>query len=309
MKKPLKNIAASVRDRLSAIQRQSGRDYQGLMVQYALERLLYRLSVSAYRDRFLLKGAMLFTIWQGAPHRMTRDLDLLGFGDPSIASLEAIFRELCTLVIDDDGLTLDAATVKGSEIRAEALYVGVRLILLAHIGSAKFPLQIDVDFGDDFLGIPEEVTMPSLLDMPEAHLRAYRRETVISEKLEAVVTLGLQNSRLKDYFDFWFLGHRFAFEGDVLASSITGTFSRRGTRLPSTLPRGLSAEYSSDPARVAAWDAFWRKAGSREENPSLAIVVQFVAIFLGPPISAANRGEQFKESWRPGGPWRESDKQ
>ena len=124
MKKPLKNIAASVRDRLSAIQRQSGRDYQVLMVQYALERLLYRLSVSAYRDRLLLKGAMLFTIWQGAPHRMTRDLDLLGFGDPSIASLEAIFRELCTLVIDDDGLTLDAATVKGSEIRAEALYVG-----------------------------------------------------------------------------------------------------------------------------------------------------------------------------------------
>lgn len=296
-------MAASVRDRLITIQRQSGRDYQGLMVQYALERLLYRLSVSAHRERFLLKGAMLFTIWQGAPHRMTRDLDLLGFGDPSIADLEAVFRELCTLHVEDDGLTLDAVSVKGSEIRAESLYVGVRLVVMAHLGTARFPLQIDVGFGDDFLGIPEEVSMPSLLDMPEAQLRAYRRETVIAEKLEAVVILGLQNSRLKDYFDFWFLGHRFTFDGEVLASSITGTFSRRGTLVPSTLPRGLSKEYSSDPARVTAWDAFWRKTGSQEEKPSLEMVVEFIATFLGPALIAANRNEHFKGNWHPGGPW------
>ena len=126
---------------------------------------------------------------------------------------------------------------------------------------------------------------------------------MIAEKLEAVVTLGLQNSRLKDYFDFWFLAHRFAFDGEVLTSSITGTFARRQTPLPAVLPRGLSAEYSSDPARIAAWDAFWRKAGTDDEKPSLDSLVQFIAPFLAPPLHAASKGEVFKQTWPPGGPW------
>jgi len=301
--RPLKNVAASVRERLSMLRRESGRDYQGLMVQYALERLLYRLSVSPYRERFLLKGAILFTIWQGAPHRMTRDLDLLGFGEASIETLVRVFREICTHSVDDDGVIFDAASVKGGEIRAEALYVGVRITLTALLDSARLPLQIDVGFGDDFRGIPDEVTMPSLLGMPAARIRAYRRETVIAEKLEAMVTLGLQNSRLKDYFDLWFLGHRFPFDGEALAVSIKGTFARRQTKVPAGLPRGLTAQYSSDPARLAAWNGFWRKTGISGEKPSLEAVVQFIAEFLGPVLHAVQSDGEFHGTWPSSGPW------
>lgn len=148
-KRPLTNVAASVRARLSVLRQESGRDYQGLMVQYALERLLYRLSVSSHRERFLLKGAMLFTVWQGAPHRMTRDLDLLGFGDASVESLVGVFQEICAQAVEDDGMVFEASSVKGSGIRAQALYVGLRVTLTALLDSARLPLQIDVGFGDD----------------------------------------------------------------------------------------------------------------------------------------------------------------
>ncbi|RYD34475.1 MAG: nucleotidyl transferase AbiEii/AbiGii toxin family protein [Verrucomicrobiaceae bacterium] len=304
-KRPLKNVAASVRERLSMLRRESGRDYQGLMIQYALERLLHRLSVSSHRERFLLKGAMLFTIWQGAPHRMTRDLDLLGLGDASIGTLVEVFRGICVQSVQDDGMIFDAASVKGTEIRAEARYVGVRITLTALLDSARLPLQIDVGFGDDFRGVPDEVTMPSLLDMPAPQLRAYRRETVIAEKFEAMVTLGLQNSRLKDYFDLWFLGHRFAFDGAVLAASVVGTFARRQTRLPEGIPRGLTSQYSSDPAHLTAWNSFWRKTGIKEEKPSLEAVVQFIVEFLGPVIQAAGSSGKFRGTWAPGGPWQD----
>jgi hypothetical protein len=302
-KRPLVNVGASVRQRLSAIQGKTGRDYQGLMVQYALERLLYRLSVSPHRDRFLVKGAMLFTIWNGSPHRMTRDLDLLGSGDPDIGRLMSVFKDLAALPVGDDGVAFDPGSVQGEAIRAEARYSGSRIEMLARLGSARLQLQIDIGFGDDYLGKADEVTLPSLLGMPAARLKAYRRETVLAEKLEAMVQLGLLNSRLKDYYDCWFLGRNFEFEGDDLSSSIAATFRRRDTPLPPDLPRGLGKDYWSDPARITAWKAFWKKAGTGEEQPELEDVAGFISEFLGPPLLAAARGESFARSWPPGGPW------
>jgi hypothetical protein len=306
MKNPM-NVAASVRQRLSNVQAQTGRDYQGLMIQYALERLLYRLSVSPYCDRFLVKGAMLFTVWNGSPHRMTRDLDLLGFGDPDIGRIEGIFRELATLSLADDGVVFDSNSVQGSEIRAEALYSGIRIKMGAKLASARLDLQIDVGFGDDFMGKPDEISLPTLLlEMPVPHLKAYRRETVLAEKLEAMVKLDLINTRLKDYYDCWFLGKNFDFDGQDLSSSIAATFARRKTPLPQEIPRGLTEAYWSDPPRIAAWNAFWRKAGTGTERPKLETVVCFIAVFLGPPLLSAAQSETFVQSWQTAGPWSEA---
>lgn len=302
-KRPVTNMAASVRSRLAAVRESTGRDYQGLMIQYAFERLLYRLSVSSHRHLFLVKGAMLFTVWQGSPHRMTRDLDLLGSGEPGIGRLEHIFRELAELPVEDDGILFDSASVKGAEIRAEARYTGIRIDMTAKLDSAKLALQIDIGFGDDFQDKPDEISLPSLLDMPSPQLKAYRRETVLAEKLEAVVQLGLLNTRLKDYFDIWFLGHNFAFEGPALSSSIKATFTRRQTPLPTGIPRGLTEDYWNDSSKVAAWNAFYKKAGVAADKPGLETVVRFVAAFLGPPLLAAVRDEAFESHWPAGGPW------
>jgi predicted nucleotidyltransferase component of viral defense system len=302
-KRPLVNVAASVRQRLSAIQGKTGRDYQGLMVQYALERLLYRLSVSPHRDHFLVKGAMLFTIWNGSPHRMTRDLDLLGSGDPDIGRLVSIFKDLASLPVEDDGVAFDPDTVRGKDIRAEARYSGCRIEMLARLDSARLQLQIDIGFGDDYLDKADEVTLPSLLGMPAPQFKAYRRETVLAEKLEAMVQLGLLNSRLKDYYDCWFLGRNFPFDGEELSQSIAATFKRRATPLSPDLPRGLGKDYWSDPSRIAAWKAFWKKAGTGEEQPELEHVAGFIAEFLGPPLLAAARSESFAHFWPTGGPW------
>jgi len=296
------NVSESIRDRLLNLHRSSGTEYQRLMNQYALERLLYRLSVSAHRDGFLLKGAMLFTVWEGAPHRMTKDLDLLGFGDPAVAGLVEKFRGLCALAVADDGLSFDAASVQGGEIREAASYPGVRITMKAMMGAARINLQIDIGFGDDCRE-PEEVVVPSLLDMPAPQLRAYRKETVVAEKLEAIHLLGLQNTRLKDYFDLWFLGSRFDFDGAVLATTIAATFARRGSKFPAGLPRGLSDEFWNDSRQIAAWKAFWRKSDAGSQMPSLEEVARFIGDFVGQPLREAAVPGGWAGKWGKGGPW------
>ncbi|RYZ92810.1 MAG: nucleotidyl transferase AbiEii/AbiGii toxin family protein, partial [Proteobacteria bacterium] len=233
MKKPLKNVAASVKARLLKIRTETGDDYNELLVRFCLERFLYRLSVSPHRDRFVLKGASLFTLWHGFPHRRTRDLDLLGFGDPRPESVAAVFREIILPAVDEeDGVVFDPVSVEAVEIKSQDEYVGARVTMLAYLESARIPLQVDVGYGDSVIPPPREETYPGLLDYPKAVLRCYAPETAIAEKLEAVVKLGLINSRMKDYYDFWFLARLFTFEGQRLSETIRGTFARRSTPLP-----------------------------------------------------------------------------
>lgn len=302
-KPPLKNMAASVQDRLRLRHQKTKEDYQLLMNRYVMERLLYRISKSTHRDRFVLKGAMLFLVWHGSPHRITRDMDLLGFGASSIEALERIFRELCEVAVEDDGVVFDGATVKGEQIRAQEAYLGVRILLRASIARSVVALQVDVGFGDDITVEPVEMEIPGLLDMPTAHVRGYRRETAIAEKYEALVGFGLLNSRMKDYFDFWFLGQHFEFAGDALSESIRATFARRSKVLPPQLPVGLTDAFSSDAGRQIVWKAFWKKSVKTESMPALVEVVAFAAKFLGPPALAAATGEQFTKNWPAGGGW------
>lgn len=305
MKKPEpKNMAASVRDRLKNLMGSTGQDYTALLTRFTIERFLYRLSVSRHRERFVLKGALLFALWQEeALHRITRDLDLLGFGESSINGLEQVFREICAIDAPDDGVVFHPDTVRAEPIRAHELYVGMRLMLEATIGSARTRLQADVGFGDATAVDPIESEFPSLLDLPCPKIRAYRMETTIAEKYQAAVSLGLLNSRMKDFFDFYYLGRHFSFDGQRLADSISATFKRRGAELPEGIPAGFGSAFRSDPGRQAVWKSFWKKSVRLDPPLPLEEAVSFAASFVIPPALAAAQDKPFAASWKPGGPW------
>lgn len=204
-------------------------DFQILLTRYALERLLYRLSVSPHRDRFILKGAMLFVTWVADPFRPTRDLDLLGHGDNDAESIAETFRSICAQSVADDGVTFDVAALTAAPIREEAEYGGVRVRTTATIAGARIPIQVDIGFGDAVTPAPVDIDYPALLDAPAPHLRAYPVETVVAEKFEALVTLGIANSRLKDFYDLWLIAQTFEFRQFALVEAVRATFERRGT--------------------------------------------------------------------------------
>lgn len=238
-----RNLAASVRQRLMNLARAQNEDFQLVLTRYALERLLYRLSQSEHRDVFVLKGAMLFQLWGDQPHRPTRDLDLLGRGDNSIPRFERIFREVCELAVQDDGLVFNAESVRGDTIKEDQEYEGLRLKLDCHLENARIPIQIDIGFGDVVTPAATEVTYPVLLDFPAPVLPAYSRESVVAEKFQAMVMLGIANSRMKDFYDLWMLARQFKFQGPVLCQAIQATFERRRAPVPADVPVALSAEF------------------------------------------------------------------
>jgi predicted nucleotidyltransferase component of viral defense system len=228
--------AASVRQRLLNLAKERGEEFNFVLLRYGLERLLFRLGESRHAGTFVLKGAMLFPLWSGSPHRATKDMDLLGSGAPDIARFVAIFRDVAAADVDD-GVTFLPATVAGAAIREEAVYDGVRITLDGRLGVARIAVQADVGFGDAVMPPPVENSYPELLaDMPAPRLRVYARETAIAEKVEAMVTLGLGNSRMKDFFDVWYLARTFEFDEAVLRKAIPATFARRQTSMPNAMP-------------------------------------------------------------------------
>ncbi len=297
------NVAASVLDRIKAIQRTTAQDYNTLLTRYGIERLLFRLSQSPHKNRFVLKGALLFVIWRETPHRITRDLDLLGFGKSSVEELTRDFQEVCLMQVEPDGLEFDPDSVQAEAIRSQVLYDGIRVTIIGRIGKARIPLQIDVGFGDATAVEPVDTEFPSLIGMPAPMIRAYRMESVLAEKFEALVALGMLNSRMKDYFDFWFLAKQFAFDGQSLADSMQATFARRGKLLPRITPPGLSDSFWRDVTRQALWRGFWKKSVKMSPMIPLEEVVSLAASFLAPPAIAAEKGAPFPRRWPEGGPW------
>jgi predicted nucleotidyltransferase component of viral defense system len=250
-----RNVGASVRQRLLNLARARGQPLELLLTRYALERLLHRLSISTHRNRFVLKGALLLTTWFDEPHRATRDLDLLGFGDPSDDALLAVFREVMAVAVDD-GVSFDTAKLQVQPIREDLEYGGSRLRTTASLAGARIPVVVDVGFGDAIEPGAEDIDLPVLLEMPSPHLRAYPQETVVAEKLHAMVALGLANSRMKDYYDVWMLLRRLEIDGGRLRRSVEATFERRNTPVPTTFPEGLTDAFAADPGKQAQWDAF-----------------------------------------------------
>jgi len=279
--------AESVFARLKARFRKEGGDFQTLLERYALERLLYRLSQSPYADRFVLKGAQLFALWAGTPHRPTRDADFLGYGDGSAEALRAIFAELAQLPdMPEDGLVWDAGTIQVAPIRKEAEYGGMRLIWKALLHGAQIRVQIDIGYGDAITPGATTIAWPSLLDLPAPTLRTYPPETVIAEKLEAAVKLGRLNSRMKDFYDLHWLGQNRIFDTAVLTRAIRATFERRQTPLPDACPLALTQAFAQDKDKQTQWQAFLRKNGLAA--PPLAEIIQTLHDFLWPLLMQAN---------------------
>ncbi len=222
-----RNISASIRQRLLNHSTATKTDPNLVLIWYALERFLYRLSLSAYRDRFVLKGAMLFRLWGATDFRSTKDLDLEGFLKDEAEEIRKVIASICAEPAEDDGLTFDASSVTVAEIRDTQEYGGFRVLLAATLGTALLRLQIDVGFGDAITPAPIVSDYPSILNQPRPRVRVYPRETVIAEKFEAMVQLGMTNSRMKDYYDLWFVSRHFEFEGPTLAAAMRATFDRR----------------------------------------------------------------------------------
>jgi predicted nucleotidyltransferase component of viral defense system len=279
-----RNMGASVRARLLRLAKERGQLFDLLLTRYALERLLYRLSATKYRERFVLKGAMLMTIWFDKPFRPTRDLDFLGFGESDPDKVVGIFREICAIALYD-GVSFDADAIKVERNREELEYGGLRLKTQALIDGARVPVLIDIGFGDAIEPGLEEIDYPVLLDAPAPKLRGYRSETVIAEKFEAIVKLGRANSRMKDFYDIWMLSRERQFKGDGLARAIAATFARRKAKIPTERPAGLTKAFADDPAKQQLWKAFANNIGA--ELPPLGEVIEELAAFLTPHAVAA----------------------
>ncbi len=284
MAKDVKDVGASVRARLLNLARKTGQSHELLLTRYALERLLYRLTQTEHADRFVLKGAMLMTTWFDAPHRPTRDIDLLGFGDPKPHAMLEVFREVCS-IRENDGVEFDVDKLEITANREDLAYGGLRLQTYATIGGARARIVIDIGFGDSIEPGVEELELPVLLDQPQPHLRTYARETVVAEKFQAMVMLGQANSRLKDYYDLWLLARSYGFDPDRLAEAIAATFKRRGTPIPTDVPDGLKREFYEDRAKAGQWRAFIDDVAV--DPGSLADVAAALSDFLMPAARAA----------------------
>lgn len=291
-----KNIAASVRARLKNKALEKNTEFQTLLIRFGNERLLYRLGQSEYKTSFLLKGAALFAVWTGEPHRPTKDMDLLGFGANDIPTLENIFREICAIDGGGDGLEFVADTIKGAEIRADENYQGVRITMLALLDSAKIPLQIDIGFGDAVTPKAMTETLRTILDLPKPHLKIYPKETVVAEKFEAMVKLGITNSRMKDFWDVRFLIKEFDFDGALLQKAVRATFAARQTSVPQIMPTALTDAFAENASTAADWTAFIKRSRITSETDFLT-VLESLREFFAPLIEAEARNADFGKTW------------
>jgi predicted nucleotidyltransferase component of viral defense system len=297
MPREVRNVGASVRARLLARARAEETDYQILLTRYALERLLYRLSVSAHRDRFILKGALLFVTWLDDPFRPTRDLDLLGYGANDAEAMTDTFKAICSTPVPDDGIIFDVDGLTAVPIREDLEYGGMRVQTYALIDGARIPIQVDIGFGDIITPGPVEIDYPVLLDFPAPHLRAYPVETVVAEKFNAIVILGIANSRLKDFYDLWLISRTFEFDGRTLSAAVQRTFERRDTPMPTDVPTGLTRLFAEQ--WNAQWKAFLKREHMNAAPTDLGQLLEDLRKFLVPlmvqPITTSN--------WPSGGPW------
>jgi len=303
-----KDIAASIRARLLNLSRETQEDFQMLLNRYARERLLYRLSESPHRDRFVLKGATLFSVWTDKPFRSTRDADFLSFGPNDVESVSSLFQNLCDVDVDpDDGIGFDRESVQGAQIREEEEYSGVRVLLDAYIGRAKARIQIDIGFGDAVTPAAQEVTLPAILDLPPPRLRAYPKETVVAEKLHAMAVLAETNSRMKDFYDVWVMQRSFEFDGAELAKAIKATFERRRTAIePVSCLAFQSSFYASDEP-LTRWRLYVSRGSFELVPPPFAEVGSAIERFLRSVAESIARNEEFDLSWPAGGPWKRKE--
>ena len=300
-KAEIRNLPASIHERLLQQARGSGRPLNELLQYYAIERFLYRLSRSRYADQFVLKGALLFRVWGLPAFRPTRDIDMLGFTSNDVENLVAIVREVCMEVVPEDGIRFDPGSVKGERIKEDADYEGVRLRLVGFLGRTRLNLQLDVGFGDFVSPAPVMRPYPTILSMPVSELRSYPPESVVAEKLQAMIYLGSANSRMKDFYDLWMLSEKFEFDGEVLPEAIRHTFEHRDTNIPENEPVAFSEKFATE--KQAQWAAFLKSGTITDAPEQLDMILTRLREFILPLFESIRASRKFRKTWKVGGPW------
>ena len=300
------NTAASVKQRLLNRARAKKEDFNLLLIKYALERVLYRIGQSQHRDVFILKGALLFELWTDQTRRPTRDADFLSQGENTLERFQKIFEEVCELNVADDGLRFDTASVKVGRIKEDQDYEGIRVTFLGYLEKGRLPVQIDIGFGDAITPEPVWTSYPTLLENPSPILLAYPRETVLAEKFEAMVKLGIANTRMKDFHDLNALASLFPFSSPSLSEAIRRTFERRKTPLPQeALPTALTAEFYNDATKQKQWEAFVSKNKLYIAPITLQEVTDSIQAFVIPVLPSPDSENVPDLKWEPGGPWQQ----
>lgn len=280
-----KNISESVRSRLKNIAIKEGSDFNAILIRYGLERLLYRIGESEYSNQFLLKGALLFNLWYDMPHRPTKDIDLLGFGDNDLVYIKQTFRKICSISVDD-GIVFLSESVTVDTVKKDSGYTGARVELFGELAKAKIKIQVDIGYGDAVTPGPIDADYPVLLsDLPSPRIRTYPIYTVIAEKLHAIALLGMANSRLKDYLDLYVLLSNEQLDNQIFAQAIQATFTRRGMPITGALPIGLTDEFANDTSRELMWSAFLRK--NELQQKSLPEIITVIRNLIQVPFSLA----------------------
>ncbi len=305
--KHITNIPASVRARLLNQSRERNEDFNLVLLRYTLERIMFRLSVSVHSEKFILKGAMLFEVWGGTRYRSTRDIDLLGLGDSTQDYLRKVFQDVCKTKVIPDGVDFMPESVQVEEIRGAQEYPGQRVRLEASLAEARIKgIQVDVGFGDVVVPKVQNIEYPTMLEFPAPKLLAYPPETVVAEKFQAIIFLGMANTRMKDFFDLHHISHIFDFKGDTLCRAINATFRQRKTEIPSGIPIAFTTEFYENSDKQSQWNAFVGRNELMSESLSLAIVIKQINSFLLSPAHALSSEENFSAFWPMGGPWKRS---
>ncbi|VGO16448.1 hypothetical protein PDESU_05039 [Pontiella desulfatans] len=298
------NLAHSVFQRLRNYAKEHGENFNRLLSRYAMERFLYRLSKSEHSENFVLKGALLFMVWEpDYGRRSTKDIDLLGFTENSLDNLTAIVQEICKTHVEGDGIEFDSDNIRAERIKEDADYEGVRIRGFAFIGQSRIPIQIDIGFGDALVPGAIEATVPTLLDFPAPELRCYHQLTVIAEKFEAMIKLGELNSRMKDFYDVWNIIQHEEIAGEELQKACVATFEQRETPLDLN-PRFFLEEFPESFGKEEQWAAFVRKQELEDIAPaSFREVIRILHGFFRPMVEAQLSGEPFSSTWASSGQW------
>ncbi len=301
--KEIINLSASVRARLTNKSKETSRPFAEILQYYAMERFLYRLGETEYRDWFILKGALMFSVWRVNESRATIDIDLLGQFENRTGKVESIIKDICRTEVPDDGLLFDPDTVKARKIKEGAEYEGVRVKFTGFLERSRIWMQVDIGFGDSIYPRPKIIDYPVILDFPKPRLKGYPIETVVAEKFEAMVKLGVLNSRMKDFYDVWLMIRQFDFEGESLVKALEKTFTHRKTAFPDKPPFFVDTIYKTNSDQQELWRGFLNTLKAKHSPGTLSEVAKLIEAFLEKPIKALAQKKGFDGKWKAPGPW------
>ncbi len=303
MEKDKKNLAASIHQRLLNSAKKSGRPFNELLQYYVIERFIFRLAQSPYEKNYLLKGALMFFAWNTKLPRPTKDVDLLGEINSSLDVIIDTMKKICQQKVKQDGISFHSESISATRITEDVEYEGARIRIPGNLGTIRVSIQIDIGFGDVITPKAIRFDYPTILGSPSPSIRGYSKESIISEKFHAMVKLGVLNSRMKDFYDIWWLSQQFYFKGLTLSSALRKTFENRKTEIISH-PVVFQKSFASDKSKQDQWRAFIQRTKIRDVPENFIVVLNELKAFIDPLIIALINKKAMPRAWKPSGPWK-----